>query len=206
MKKSALLSALGMCLMLLLTSCMFSVTQSNETEVTTEIGKYDKAAELTPREVMELMDSYTKLNTHMKKHLGVGEDREELKKATKTFENMLLSNFTWAFKNELEKQLYNGVTPPFTKEENVILRNPEYQAPGNLIRLAAMTPVTKDDDVKLTYNDNEYMAAGAPVAVTFEYGLVNDFLLEWNEMKNKLKTGEITPNEYFEWKITWPHA
>lgn len=50
------------------------------------------------------------------------------------------------------------------------------------------------------------MAAGAPVAVTFEYGLVNDFLLEWNEMKNKLKTGEITPNEYFEWKITWPHA
>ena len=56
------------------------------------------------------------------------------------------------------------------------------------------------------YNDNEYMAAGAPVAVTFEYGLVNDFLLEWNEMKNKLKTGEITPNEYFEWKITWPHA
>ena len=47
---------------------------------------------------------------------------------------------------------------------------------------------------------------GAPVAVTFEYGLVNDFLLEWNEMKNKLKTGEITPNEYFGWKITWPHA
>ena len=83
---------------------------------------------------------------------------------------------------------------------------PEYQAPGNLIRLAAMTPVTKDDDVKLTYNDNEYMSAGAPVAVTFEYGLVNDFLLEWNEIKNKLKTGEITPNEYFEWKITWPHA
>ena len=64
----------------------------------------------------------------------------------------------------------------------------------------------KNDDVKLTYNDNEYMAADAPVAVTFEYGLVNDFLLEWNEMKNKLKTGEITPNEYFEWKITWPHA
>ena len=83
---------------------------------------------------------------------------------------------------------------------------PEYQAPGNLIRLSAMTPVIKDADVKLTYNDNEYMASGAPVAVTFEYGLVNDFLLEWNEMKNKLETGEITPNEYFEWKITWPHA
>ena len=27
-------------------------------------------------------------------------------------------------------------------------------------------------------------------------------VLEWNEMKNKLNTGEITPNEYFEWKIS----
>lgn len=83
---------------------------------------------------------------------------------------------------------------------------PEYQAPGNLIHLAAMTPVNKESDVKLTYNDNDYMASGAPVAITFEYGLVNDFLLEWNEMKNKLKNGEITPNDYFEWKISWPHA
>ncbi len=83
---------------------------------------------------------------------------------------------------------------------------PEYQAHGNLIKLATMTPVTKDADVKLTYNDNDYTASGAPVAVTFEYGLVNDFLLEWNEMENKLKTGKITPYEYFEWKITWPHA
>lgn len=149
MKKSVLLSALGMCLMLLLTSCMFSVTQSNETEVTTEIGKYDKAAELTPHEVMELMDSYTKLNTHMKKHLGVGKDREELKKATKTFENMLLSNFTWAFKNELEKQLYNGVTPPFIKEEDVILRNPEYQGEfglDTLYYLAAKEQPIQDEN------------------------------------------------------------
>ncbi|MGF0066347.1 hypothetical protein ACQRCQ_14045, partial [Lachnospiraceae bacterium SGI.085] len=40
----------------------------------------------------------------------------------------------------------------------------------------------------------------------FEYGLVNDFLSEWCEMKTKLNNGEISPNEYFEWKITWPHA
>lgn len=107
--------------------------------------------------------------------------------------------------------MYTPVHPKMTMDEfgaapSTGKHFPEYQAPGNLIRLSAMTPVTKDADVKLTYNDNEYMASGAPVAVTFEYGLVNDFLLEWNEMKNKLKTGEITPNEYFEWKITWPHA
>ena len=43
-------------------------------------------------------------------------------------------------------------------------------------------------------------------ALTFEYGLVNDFLSEWCEMKTKLNNGEISPNEYFEWKITWPQA
>ncbi|HBP62368.1 MAG TPA: transcriptional regulator, partial [Eubacterium sp.] len=47
---------------------------------------------------------------------------------------------------------------------------------------------------------------GSPVALTFEYGLVNDFLSEWCEMKTKLNSGEISPNEYFEWKITWPQA
>jgi hypothetical protein len=25
-------------------------------------------------------------------------------------------------------------------------------------------------------------------------------------MKTKLNNGEISPNEYFEWKITWPQA
>lgn len=101
----------------------------------------------------------------------------------------------------------------FWLEENAVFPTegkgkhfPEYQAPGNLIRLAEMKPVYRDADVTLTYNDNEYMSIGAPVAVTFEYGLVNDFLLEWNRMKLKLANGEITPNEYFEWKITWPHG
>lgn len=83
---------------------------------------------------------------------------------------------------------------------------PEYTAPGNLIRLNEMKPVTKESDVKMTYNDNEYMASGAPVALTFEYGLVNDFLLEWNTKKKELADGTISANDYFEWKITWPHA
>nr|DAO01355.1 MAG TPA: hypothetical protein [Caudoviricetes sp.] len=36
--------------------------------------------------------------------------------------------------------------------------------------------------------------------------MVNDFLSEWCEMKTKLNNEEISPNEYFEWKITWPQA
>ena len=85
-------------------------------------------------------------------------------------------------------------------------RFPEYTAPGNLIHLTAMTPAKPSETARPTYNEDDYESAGSPVALTFEYGLVNDFLSEWCEMKTKLNNGEISPNEYFEWKITWPHA
>ena len=85
-------------------------------------------------------------------------------------------------------------------------RFPEYTAPGNLIHLTAMTPSKPSETAKPTYNEDDYDCAGAPIALTFEYGLVNDFLSDWCEMKAKLNNGEISPNEYFEWKITWPHA
>lgn len=85
-------------------------------------------------------------------------------------------------------------------------RFPEYTAPGNLIHLTAMTPAKSSEATRPTYNEDDYESAGSPVALTFEYGLVNDFLTEWCEMKTKLNNGEISPNEYFEWKITWPQA
>lgn len=59
-------------------------------------------------------------------------------------------------------------------------------------------------DVKMTYNEPESSISGTPVAVTFNYGLVNDFLLEWNKKKIELSTGKITPEEYFERKIKFP--
>ncbi len=83
---------------------------------------------------------------------------------------------------------------------------PEYTAPGNLITLREMQPVTNDADVKCTYNDEEHFSIFAPVAITINYGLVNDFLLDWNKKKQELASGKITPAEYFEWKITWPHT
>lgn len=85
-------------------------------------------------------------------------------------------------------------------------RFPEYTGPGSLIHLSAMTPAKKSVGAIMTYDENSYGTTGTPVAITFDYGLVNDFLFEWNEMKLKLEKGELSPNEYFEWKITWPHA
>lgn len=83
---------------------------------------------------------------------------------------------------------------------------PEYKAPGNLITLYEMQPVSSDKDVICTYNEDMNTSMIAPVAITINYGLVNDFLLEWNKKKQELANGDITPAEYFEWKITWPHA
>lgn len=67
-----------------------------------------------------------------------------------------------------------------------------------------MTPAKPSETVSTTYIEDEYNNAGSPIALTFEYELVNDFLSEWCEMQTKLE--EISPNEYFDWKITWPHA
>ena len=35
---------------------------------------------------------------------------------------------------------------------------------------------------------------------------LNDFLKEWVVRMDELKSGEITRDEYFEWKINWPQT
>jgi len=50
-------------------------------------------------------------------------------------------------------------------------------------------------------NDNDNWPAHAPVCMWFDYGVLNDFLKEWVVRMDELKSGEITRDEYFEWKI-----
>ena len=47
----------------------------------------------------------------------------------------------------------------------------------------AMTPSKPSEAAKPTYNEDDYDCAGAPIALTFEYGLVNDFLSDWCEFR-----------------------
>ena len=54
------------------------------------------------------------------------------------------------------------------------------------------------------YNDSDEWPAHAPVGMWIDYGLVNEFLREWFLRKEQLKSGEISEDEYFEWKINWP--
>lgn len=48
--------------------------------------------------------------------------------------------------------------------------------------------------------------AHPPVGMWFNYGVLNDFMKEWILRKEELKSGKITRDEYFEWKINWPQT
>ena len=40
----------------------------------------------------------------------------------------------------------------------------------------------------------------------FQYGLVDEFMHEWLLRQQELDAGEITRDEYFEWKLNWPYT
>ena len=61
-------------------------------------------------------------------------------------------------------------------------------------------------DTSVYYHDNDSWPAHAPVCMWFDYGVLNDFLKEWVLRKEALRSGEITRDEYFEWKINWPQT
>ena len=53
----------------------------------------------------------------------------------------------------------------------------------------------------MRYNDSDDWPAHPPVGLWFKYGVVDDFMREWLVRKNELKAGEITREEYLEWKL-----
>ena len=44
------------------------------------------------------------------------------------------------------------------------------------------------------------------ISVSFRYRLLDEFLLEWQLRKKQLAAGEITREEYLEWKLNWPQT
>ena len=44
------------------------------------------------------------------------------------------------------------------------------------------------------------------MAVSFRYRLLDEFLKEWQLRKKQLWEGEITKEEYLEWKLNWPQT
>lgn len=44
------------------------------------------------------------------------------------------------------------------------------------------------------------------IAVDFHTRMLDDFLREWKLRKEQLRNGEISKDEYMEWKINWPQT
>lgn len=53
------------------------------------------------------------------------------------------------------------------------------------------------------YKESDYWPVTPPVGIWFNYGVVDDFMHDWMEKKDELRKGEITNDEYFEWKVIW---
>ncbi len=56
------------------------------------------------------------------------------------------------------------------------------------------------DDTSVRYNDNDDWPIHPSVGIYFQYGLVDEFMHEWLLRQQELHAGEITRDEYFEWK------
>ena len=44
------------------------------------------------------------------------------------------------------------------------------------------------------------------MAVSFNYRLLDEFMREWQQRKKELQAGQITKEEYQEWKLNWPQT
>ena len=62
------------------------------------------------------------------------------------------------------------------------------------------------DDTTAKYNDSDEWPVRQPVGMYFQYGLVDEFMQEWLLRQQELHAGQITREEYFEWKLNWPHT
>lgn len=62
------------------------------------------------------------------------------------------------------------------------------------------------DDTIAKYNDSDEWPVSQPVGMYFQYGLVDEFMQEWLLRQQELHAGQIMREEYFEWKLNWPHT
>lgn len=67
-------------------------------------------------------------------------------------------------------------------------------------------PYNANPNLTLRYDDNDEWPPRCPTAMCFNDTILDDFLRDWAAVQQKLFCGEITQEEYFEWKIMWPDS
>lgn len=61
-------------------------------------------------------------------------------------------------------------------------------------------------DLLKVWNDTHSDFEGENTAVAFNYSMLDTYLDEWYLRKQQLRSGEITRDEYQEWKLNWPYT
>ena len=78
-------------------------------------------------------------------------------------------------------------------------------SPGSICLFPPVrVPGTIKEETVVQDNDSYDWPARPPVGIYFNYGLVDEFMHEWLLRQQELHAGEITRDEYFEWKLNWP--
>lgn len=75
----------------------------------------------------------------------------------------------------------------------------------DVMNLTQLSDVYSADEVVNTYDETKALSTLAPVSLLFNDEKMNTNMHQWYLQKQKLDSGEISEDEYFEWKITWPH-
>ena len=56
------------------------------------------------------------------------------------------------------------------------------------------------------YEVSDPDSSSSHMAVSFNYRLLDEFMREWQQRKKELQAGQITKEEYQEWKLNWPQT
>ena len=81
------------------------------------------------------------------------------------------------------------------------------EATGNSLYVFQLDKYSDSEDKHTIYgkfNDYYYDSIFPPVALAFNYSLINDFMREWAYHFEERQKKEISMAEYFEWKLNWP--
>lgn len=67
--------------------------------------------------------------------------------------------------------------------------------------------LSKDEENMVRFNEEEYtdLAGNKQVKISMSMPLLNPVFMQWNEMKKALDRGEITLEQYHEWRMNWPN-
>ena len=141
--------------------------------------------------------------------MTIGDKIKKIRTFRKMTQAELGAALGWGEKGANRLALYDTTTMDATEFMELLFWIDEFNPSAiNLFQMETYPgeKCNSSEDTSVRYHDNDSWPAHPPVGLWINYGLVNDFMKEWVLRKEELKSGEITRNEYFEWKINWPQT